>query len=121
MRRKYPKNVTLFQELKHIRKPIIQVTSSETDSKPMVPLIKKEVSTEYSPSTKNFQQKHPHDKFQQKHKCTNRGAPDWTPTSDPLTPPKQNLTLNSDSGADLPTHSYTLRTCRKPATVRFNP
>ena len=80
----------VFSELKCIRKPFVQVRpATGTDHPIPSPQVNpKNTSGGKVMPNKTLHHKHPNDKYHQKRKCTNRGQPEWTPTTDP--PPQQN-------------------------------
>ena len=108
----------MFGEVKRIKKPINLPVSIKLDTviqnapKPEVPK---------ASDVKNFERKHPLDKFGRKRKHSDRSDPTKAPVMTLPPTPKQSIIIPTDSDNDIPMHSYILRTRRKPEIMRCNP
>ena len=108
----------VFGEIKKIKKPIKLPVSINLDTA-LRPSTKPEVAE--TTEVKNFERKRLLDKFGKTRKHTDRSDPTKTTTITLPPPPKQSIVMPTYSDTDTPTHSYTLRTCKKQEVVRCNP
>ena len=108
----------VFGEIKKIKKPISLPLSIKLDTTLRSPT---KTGVQKAADVKNFERKHPLDKFGKKRKQTDWSDPTKTTTMTLPPPPKQSIIMPTDSDNDTPTHSYTLRTRKKQEVMRCNP
>ena len=107
----------VFGEIKRIKKPVSLPVGIKLDTATRLPTTVPQKTTE----VKNFERKHPLNKFGKKIKRTDRSDPANSITMTLPPPPKRTLVLATDGDSDTPIHSYKLRPRKKQEIMRLNP